>query len=89
LDDGEKRYLHKVAAGCDLLEKCPISAPKMDAVQIEQDLFTKLRGEIAAGNSNVDLIKQFKLLLLKMRTDGSLPSAQVNRVLLDLLSLGH
>jgi len=89
LDDSEKRYLHKVAVGCDLTDKCPISAPKMDAVQIEQDLFTKLRGEISAGNSNVDLIKQFKILLLKMKTDGSLPGSQVNRVLIDLLSLGH
>ena len=86
LDEAEKRYLHKVAVGCDLLDKCPISAPK-DAEQIEQDLFTKLRGEICAGNDNPQLIKDFKKLLFKMKTEGSLPSAQVNRILLDLLSL--
>jgi len=89
LDDGEKRYLHKVAVGCDLTGTCPISAPKNDDVQVEQDLFTKLRGEICAGNTNVDLIKDFKKLLFKMKTEGSLPGSQVNRVLLDLLSLGH
>ena len=89
LDNSEKRYLHKVAVGCDLVDKCPISAPKNDDVQVEQDLFTKLRGEIAAGNTNVELIKDFKKLLFKMKTEGSLPGSQVNRVLLDLLSLGH
>jgi hypothetical protein len=89
LDDGEKRYLHKVAVGCDLTGTCPISAPKNDDVQVEQDLFTKLRGEIAAGNTNLDLIKDFKKLLFKMKTEGSLPGSQVNRCLLDLLSLGH
>ena len=58
-------------------------------MQVEQDLFTKLRGEIVAGNTNQELVKQFKQLLFKMKTEGSLPGSQVNRVLLDLLSLGH
>lgn len=89
LDDSEKRYLHKVAVGCDLVDKCPISAPKSDAVAVEHDLFTKLVGEVVAGNNNPELIKQLKCLLLKMKTEGSLPGSQVNRVLLDLLSLGH
>jgi hypothetical protein len=89
LDNSEKRYLHKVAVGCELTDKCPISAPRDDAVAIEMDLFTKLRGEIVSGNNNPELIKQLKQLLYKMKIDGSLPGAQVNRVMLDLLSLGH
>jgi len=89
LSDTEKRYLHKVAVGCDLTGKCPISAPKNDESEIEMDLFTKLRGEICAGNTNLELIRDFKKLLFKMKTESTLPSAQVNKCLLDLLSLGH
>jgi hypothetical protein len=88
LDSSEKRYLHKVAVGCDLTDKCPISAPRDDEAAIEMDLFTKLRGEIVAGNTNEQLIKDFKHLLYKLKVQGSLPSSQVNRVMIDLLSLG-
>ena len=44
LNEDERRYLHRVANGCDLLDRCPVPAPKKDAAQIEMDLFTKLRG---------------------------------------------
>ena len=88
LNEDERRYLHRVANGCDLLDRCPVPAPKKDAAQIEMDLFTKLRGEACAGNNNPELIRDLKRLLFKMKTEGTLPASQVNRVLLDLLSLG-
>jgi hypothetical protein len=89
LSDDERRYMHRVANTCDLLDKCPIPAPKKDSVQLEHDLFLKLQGEIGAGNDNPELIKEFKRLIFKMKNSGSLPAAQVNRCLYDLLSLGY
>ena len=80
--------MHRVANGCDLLDRCPLPTPKKDKTEIEQDLFAKLRGELVAGNTNPELIKDFKKLLFKMKVEGSLPASQVNRILLDMLSLG-
>jgi hypothetical protein len=47
-----------------------------------------LLGEIEAGNSNPVLVKELKVLLVKMSNKKMLPKAEVRSVLLDLTALG-
>ena len=50
--------------------------------------FEKMRGQILAGNDNKDLIKKFKLTLLKFAKDGRIPRREVNEVLMEMASIG-
>jgi hypothetical protein len=50
--------------------------------------FEKMRGQILAGNDNKDLLKKFKLTLLKFAKDGRIPRREVNEILIEMASLG-
>jgi hypothetical protein len=50
--------------------------------------FEKMRGQILAGNDNKDLIKRFKLTLLKFAKDGRIPRREVNEVLMEMATVG-
>lgn len=88
LDENERRILHRIANRCELMERVPISEPK-DAEAKMNDDFLLYKGQICAGNDNVELVKKFKLLILKMTQLDLLPKSQVREILVDLLSLGH
>lgn len=89
LDDEEKAYLHKVAKKSNLLEKLSIPSPSKD--QCEKDIhnFEVMKGEIMSGNDNKDLIKKFKLIILKLKHQGLLPKPQADDILTELATLGY
>ena len=65
-----------------------IPSPDKDAETKEMEDFEKMRGQILAGNDNRDLLKKFKLTLLKFGKDGRIPRREVNEVLLEMASMG-
>ena len=52
------------------------------------DEFEVMKGEIMAGNDNKDMIKKFKILILKLSNSQLLPKSQVREILVDLASMG-
>ena len=52
------------------------------------DDFELMKGEIMAGNDNKDMIKKFKILLMKLSNTQQLPKSQVRDILFDLTSMG-
>jgi len=58
---------------------------------MEQDIhhFNVMKGEILAGNDSSVLIKKFKLLLLKLSKNGSLPKRECQEIMEDLIQLGY
>ena len=89
LTEDEKKYLHEVSKKAGILDKISIPTPSKD--QQEQDVhsFEVMKGEILAGNDSPELIKKFKLLLLKLSRNGSLPKREASEVMEDLISLGY
>ena len=47
-----------------------------------------MKGEIMSGNDNVDLIKRFKVLIIKLTNKGLIPKGQSKDILMDLVSMG-
>lgn len=88
LDDDERSYLHKLAKSANILDRLSIPAPNKDAQQKMIDQFEVLKGEIMAGNDNKDLVKKFKIMILKLSNSQMLPKAQVRELLVDLASMG-
>lgn len=85
LDANDKELLHKIVR----LSRIEISVPTPDLTAREQDnhRFQLLRGQLLAGNSSQEIIKELKALLLKFIANGSIPKTQANAVLYELMVL--
>jgi hypothetical protein len=78
----------------EITEKCcctniPVPTPKLKTDdEKEMDKFNILRGEILAGNDNKDLVKEFKLMLVRFMNSGRIPRRQAQEILTDIASMG-
>ena len=89
LSESEKAYLHKVSKASNILEKFDIPAPSKDSLEKDIHQFEVMKGEIMAGNDNKDLIKKFKLHIIKLSKNGTLNKKDVSEILEELLMLGY
>ena len=89
LDDEEKSYLHRLTEVSNIENRLKIPAPNKDTEEQEINRFEILRGEITAGNDNPKMVKEFKLLIMKLGRKKLLPSNQVKEMIFELTSLGY
>jgi len=89
LSDEERDYLYKVSKKSDLEDKFSVPSPSKDAMEKDIHNFEVMKGEIMAGNDSIDMIKKFKLLILKLSKNGSLPKNDVHEILQELIVLGY
>lgn len=89
LTNDEKVYLHKVAKETRIDDKLSIPTPKKDEDERDINQFEILKGQILSGNDNIELVKKFKTIILKLSRKDLIPKTQVKDLLLDLASLGH
>ena len=89
LAEGDKETLHKVITHSRLNDKVSVPTPqsKTDEEKLA-DRFDILRGEIVAGNDNKALVKEFKVLLMKLLNAGRVPRKEAHDILTDLASIG-
>ena len=68
-----------------------ISVPQPDKCKVDREnrRFELLRGEILAGNDNADMVKEFKLLILKLMNKSRLPRREGQEILVELTSMGY
>jgi len=64
-----------------------IPSSKIDREDLNQ--FEIMKGQIASGNDNVEMIKKFKLLIVKLMHQGRLPKGQGKGILVELTELGY
>lgn len=89
LSESEKQYLYKVSKASKILDKVAIPTPSKDQEEKDIHRFNVLKGEIMAGNDSKDVIKEFKVLALKLSRNNIIPRRQINEVLEDLLAMGY
>ena len=89
LAEADKETLHKVITHSRLNDKVSVPTPqsKTDEEKLA-DRFDILRGEIVAGNDNRQLVKEFKVLLMKLLNAGRVPRKEAHDILTDLASIG-
>jgi hypothetical protein len=85
LNEQDKRKLASICKKCHIMSP---AVPKLKTLtDQEDDRFEVLRGQLIAGNDNKQLAKEFKVLMLKMVTEGRLPKRQANEIMHELLIL--
>ena len=86
LSQDEKRKLSTIC------HKCHVDSPAIPNMkgecQAEDDRFSILKGELAAGNDSPKIAREFKTMLLKYMNEGRIPKQQCNEILHELLVLG-
>ena len=87
LDDDEKDYLSEIAQKCDIDDRLRIPSPKLTKVQSDINKFNILRGEIIAGNDSKELIKNFKILLLKLMNSKHISKSEGNNIMVMMLQM--
>jgi hypothetical protein len=78
-----------VSSKAGIMDKVSIPTPSKDSLEKDIHHFEVMKGEILAGNDSSVLIKQFKLLLLKLSKNGSLPKNECQEIMEDLIQLGY
>jgi hypothetical protein len=60
-------------------------------VESREDLnkFEIMKGEILSGNDSKELVKEFKVLIIKLSNAGRLPKGQARELLMDLTAMGY
>ena len=89
LSEDEKEYLHTVSSKAGIMDKLSVPTPSKDSMEQDVHSFNVMKGEILAGNDSSVLIKKFKLLLLKLSKNGSLPKRECQEIMEDLIQLGY
>ena len=89
LEDHEKDYLHKLISRSNLSDRLSVPAPSKDQEEKDFHQFEVMKGEILSGNDSQELIKKFKVLILKLSKQNVLPKSEVHELLQDLLALGY
>lgn len=89
LDTEEQNYLHKVLSKSNLLDKFTVPAPCKDKREQDIHAFEVMKGEIMSGNDSKELVKKFKLHIVRLSREGVLPKNEVNELLTTLVELGY
>lgn len=89
LTEDEKEYLHRVAKASDIIDRLNIPSPNKKEHEQELNKFEIMKGEILAGNDSTELIKKFKILLLKLTNKNLIPSREAKDLLFDLTTMGY
>ncbi len=89
LTEEELRYLHKVSKESDLSHKIEIPTPSKDEDEKDAHLFNVYKGEIMAGNDNKEMIRKFKLLLMKLSKNNTINKKEANEILEMLTHAGY
>ena len=88
LSKPEQEQLHKTFSICKV-EQNPIPKPMMkSADKAEMDRFDILRGQVLAGNDNKTLVRELKVLIMKLMLEKKLPRREATEVLVELTSMG-
>jgi len=87
--DDDKALLHRITKTSKVSDRISVPNPNKSKQEQEDNRFTILRGEIGIGNDNPEVIKEFKVLLLKFMREGRVPIGQGKSIMEELLLMGH
>lgn len=88
LSEDDKIYMSDLLSKAQLDTKIKIPNPIKSKLQRETDRFEVLKGQILSGNDSKELLKEFKILLLKLTKDGRIPKKECTEILMELMVIG-
>jgi hypothetical protein len=87
LSPQDKDLYNKIIRETNIDQRLLIPSPTLDEDQKNWHRFQVLCGELEAGNDNSGMIKELKVLLVKLMHKGMLPKGQCREILTDLCAM--
>ena len=88
LNEKERELLSNIAQKAGIDDRLKIPTPKLTKEQADINRFYVLQGELGAGNDAKELIKELKLLIIKLMGNGNISKPEGSSVMYELLLLG-
>jgi hypothetical protein len=87
LNEDERNILNQIVEKTEINTRLRI--PNTKKTQLEKDLhkFNVLRGSIISGGDNVEMLKDFRRLLLHLTNENYISKRECNEVLMEMLKL--
>ena len=87
LNDDERNVINQIVEKTEINTR--LKVPNTKKTQLEKDLhkFNVLRGSIISGGDNVEMLKDFRRLLLHLTNENYISKRECNEVLMEMLKL--
>jgi hypothetical protein len=89
LNEDEQDILYKVFKLSNVDKSEMLPAPNKTKEEQEMNKFMILKGEIQAGNDNKEMIKDFKVMLMRFIHGGKIPKSQGMDIICELMVMGY
>jgi hypothetical protein len=89
LSEEEQNTLYKIFKISEVDNADLLPAPNKSKEEEEMNRFQILKGQVLAGNDSKELIKEFKVMLLKFIHNGKVPKGQGMDIICDLMAMGY
>jgi len=89
LSDHDKKLLNTIVKECKIDQRLLVPTPDRSKEEQDYNRLQILTGEINAGNNSPQLVKELKVLLLRLKNCRRIPLRHYNEIMSDLLSLGY
>ena len=87
LNEDEKNDIDTIVSVTEINNRLKIPNTKRTQLNKKLNKFNVLRGSIIAGNDNIELLKDFRRLLVELNAEGYISKKETSDVLLQLLQL--
>lgn len=87
LSNDEKKHFERVIIGAGLLETFNLKRGYDGDEKKDSDRFILLRGEVMAGNNNDKLLKELRLLIIKLMSNGRIQRNEGTNMLIELSAI--
>jgi hypothetical protein len=84
----DKEEYNEILRKCHIVSGEGLEIPKIDE-KTDLNQFEIMKGEILSGNDSTELIKKFKVMIIKLIHNGRLPKSEGKSLLMDLAELGY
>ena len=89
LSEDDQNTLYKIFKMSEVDNADLLPAPNKSKEEEEMNKFQILKGQVLAGNDNKELIRDFKVMLLKFIHNGKVPKGQGMEIICDLMAMGY
>lgn len=89
LSEKDKALLNKVVRKAKIDQRLLVPTPDKTKEEQDYNRLQILSGEINAGNNNPQIVKELKVLLLRLKNGGRIPKRHYHEIMEDLLSIGY
>jgi len=89
LSEKDKALLNKVVKKAKIDQRLLVPTPDKTKEEQDYNRLQILSGEINCGNNNPQIVKELKVLLLRLKNGGRIPKRHYHEIMEDLLTIGY